>query len=218
MEAVEAILADRRMGRQLGERLLQELLRLLGIRLGERLGHDAVRLGAIVGLTCLLRDPPRPFQVHGSHPIADARRVEQANGAALAFHQSKNALGFGRIHAGDLVGDVAVMPVEFHFVAQAFGQLQRGRQVEQRQAFGEHGSSVTGPRGRGQVSGVLAALFDHLGRPVFLVPFEEPIGNLSENDDALGRLLVARPSTSACPRSSICDLRLASGNESASCT
>ena len=126
------------------------------------------------------------------------------------------------IDPGDLVGDVAVDAGRIPSLSlkPLVNSNAAGRSNSRQSSRRTRPERNRPTRSRGPDCRRPCALFDHLGRSVPLVPFEEPIGNLSENDDALGRLLVGSPQheDGARPRSSICTLRWPSGKESASCT
>ena len=55
----------------------------------------------------------------------------------MLLEQTEDALGFCRIGAGDLVGNVAVMAAVLAVVAQVLNQLQRGGQIDRRQLVGQ---------------------------------------------------------------------------------
>ena len=72
---------------------------------------------------------------NGRHPVADPDRVVLT--LALIAHHRQDSLGRGRVLARQLVGDVAVVPVELVRIARVPGQGERGVEVDLRQLLGE---------------------------------------------------------------------------------
>ena len=106
-------------------------------------------------------------------------------------HHGQHALGRGRVLAGQLVGDVTVVPVELVGIAQVFGQGERGVEVDLRQLLGERPPCIAGEGGVGQLSGQLLALAQELRGLVRLAQVEPAFGDLAQAERPLVGLLDA---------------------------
>ena len=96
--------------------------------------------------------PARPGKVDRGHPVHDADNIMVVLVGIL--DHAEHPLGRGGVLAGELVGDVAVVPVVLAGVGEALRELQGRVEVDLAELLGERPLGVGGPRGVGQLLGV----------------------------------------------------------------
>ena len=96
--------------------------------------------------------PACPGKVDRGHPVRDTNNVLVVLVGFL--DHAEHPLGRGGVLAGELVCDVAVVPVELAGVGEALRELQGRVEVDLAELLSERPLGVGGPRGVGQLLGI----------------------------------------------------------------